>query len=90
MPIEEKEGIQVDVIALGEIGREGNAHMEKVNNDIAGFIPVLEKYFESGALKPMDYDFIEGTNFEPVLQGLEAFKTKTSGEKKLLVRIAAD
>jgi hypothetical protein len=75
---------------LGEIGREGNAVAEKVNKEIAGFIPKLEKLLESGALKPMEYDLIEGADFEPVLKGLEAFSTKKSDGKKLVVRIAAE
>jgi hypothetical protein len=77
-------------VNLGEIGREGNARIEKINRDITGFIPELEKYLESGALKPMEYEIIEGINFDPVMKGLEAFNTRKSDGKKLVVRIAEE
>jgi hypothetical protein len=90
VPIEPKEGIEIEMVELGEIGREGNAHMEKVNKDIASFIPKLEKLLESGALKPMEYEFIDGANFEPVLKGLDLFSTRKSDGKKIVVRVAQE
>lgn len=90
VPIEPKEGIEIETVKLGEIGREGNAHIERVNKDIAGFIPKIEKFLESGAIKPMEWDIIEGTNFEAVFKGLEAFNTRKSDGKKLVVRIAEE
>jgi len=87
VPIEPKEGIETETVTLGEIGREGNAHIERVNKDIAGFIPEIEKFLETGAIKPMEYEIIEGTNFEPVFKGLEVFNNRKSNDKKLLVRV---
>lgn len=64
--------------------------MERVNKDIAGFIPKIEKYLETGAIKPMEYEIIEGANFEPVFKGLEAFNNRKANDKKLLVRVAEE
>lgn len=64
--------------------------MERVNKDIAGFIPKIEKYLETGAIKPMGYEIIEGTNFEPVFKGLDAFNDRKSNDKKFLVRLAEE
>jgi len=89
-PIESKEGIQIEKVKLGDIGRDGDAEVDKINKDILRFIPQVEKLLESGALKPMEYDFIEGNDFDPVLKGLEAFQTRKSDGKKLVVRIAKE
>jgi len=90
IPIEPKEGIEIDTVELGEIGREGSAHIEKTNREIASFIPTLEQLLGSGALKPMEYEFIEGVNFEPVLKGLELLSSRKSDGKKVVVRIAKE
>lgn len=55
-----------------------------------GFIPLLEKYFDEGLLKPMEYEVVGDVGVGEVLKGLDAFNGRKSGEKKVLVRIAAD
>lgn len=91
-PIEEKENIEIYKVALGQIGHSGTALAEKVNEDITSFIPVLEKFLESGEIKPLDYVSANGgkVGFESVLKGLEEFNAKKSGVKKIVVRLSSD
>lgn len=94
-PIEEKEGIDIFKVALGQIGRTGGALAEvavQVNRDIAAFIPKLEKWLESGQIKPPAYVAAsEGkVGFDSVLKALEEFNTKKSDGRKLIARVSAD
>lgn len=75
---------------LGQLGREGDALAKKVNDDIASFIPKIEMYLESGQLKPMQYEVVEGNGFVAVLKGLEIFSTRQSDGKKVVVNIEAE
>jgi hypothetical protein len=95
MPIEEKEGIEIFKVALGQIGRKGGALAEvavQVNRDITAFIPVLEKCLESGEIKPLAYVTANGgkVGFESVLKGVEEFNTKKSDGRKLTARVSVD
>lgn len=90
MPIEPKQGVEVYLCSLGQIGRSGSEHTTQVNQDMEGFIPLLEKYFDEGLLKPMEYEVVGDVGVGEVLKGLDAFNGRKSGEKKVLVRIAAD
>lgn len=63
---------------------------DSVNKDMENFIPKLEKLLESGALRPMEYEQVGETGVEEVLKGLEAFNTRKSDGKKLLVRVGAE
>jgi hypothetical protein len=62
---------------------------EEVNEDIAAFIPALEKYLEGGLLKPMEYEVV-ADGFDGVLKGLEIFNAGRAGGKKVLVRLQAE
>jgi len=92
IPIEEKEGIEICKVTLGQLGHSGTPLAEKVNRDVASFIPVLERFLESGEIKPLDY--VLANRGEPglksVLKGLEEFNAKKSAVKKLVVRVSAD
>ena len=77
------------MITLGLIGRSGDAKADNVNKDIAAFIPHLEKYLESGQLKPIEYDVV-ADGFDGVLKGLEIFNTGKAAGKKVLVRLEAE
>lgn len=92
MPIEEKEGIEIHKVTLGQIGHSGTSLAERVNKDIASFIPVLEKFLENGEIKPLDYVSANGgkVGFESVLKGLEEFNTKKSGVKKIVARLSTN
>ncbi|KAF8853745.1 GroES-like protein [Acephala macrosclerotiorum] len=90
VPIEPKQGVEVYLCSLGQIGRSGSEHTTQVNQDMEGFIPLLEKYFDEGLLKPMEYEVVGDVGVGEVLKGLDAFNGRKSGEKKVLVRIAAD
>ncbi len=89
-PIEEEKEIQIFKVTLGEIGREGNAHTEGVNKSIMYLIPILETWLESGKLKPMEYELVEGVGVDKVLKALEIFEARKRGDKKVVVRLADD
>ena len=92
MPIEEKEGIDIYKVTLGQIGRTGNEHTAQVNKDMTAFIPVLEKFLESGEIKPLAYVLANDgkIGFESVLKGLKEFSTKKSDGRKLIARVKID
>lgn len=85
MPIEGRGGIEVDKIKLGDIGQEGK---DESNAHIAALVAKLEKYVEKGALKPMEYEMVEGKGFESVLEGLKIFGGRKVDGKKLVVRVS--
>jgi hypothetical protein len=89
-PIEQKDGIEIHKVALGQIGRTGTALADQVDKDIASLIPVLENFLESGEIKPLDYVLANDgkVGFDSVLKGLEEFNTKKSDGKKLVVRVS--
>lgn len=82
-------------MALGQIGRTGGALAEvavQVNRDITAFIPLLEKWLESGEIKPLAYIAAnEGkVGFDSVLKALEELNTKKSDGRKLIARVSVD
>jgi hypothetical protein len=89
VPIEPKEGVEVYMVHLGEIGRTGSDSIETTNKDIADLIRKLEPLFEAGLLKPLDYVQIGDVGVDEVLKALEAFNSHKSG-KKMIVRLAAE
>jgi hypothetical protein len=88
-PIGPKEGVEIYKITLGEIGRSGNEHIEKVNKDISDLIPKLEDLLEAGLLKPLEYVRVGDVGVEEVLKALDAYNTHKSG-KKIVVRLAEE
>lgn len=88
-PIEPKEGIEIYMVRLGQLGRYGNTLSDEVNENITALIPKLEKYLENGDLKPMEYKVV-GEGFEGVLKGLEVFNSSRTAWKKCVVRLQAD
>jgi hypothetical protein len=90
MPIEPKAGINIHLVALGTIGKSSNAHEKEVNSNIESFIPELETYLADGKLKPMEYEVVGGIGVGEVLTALEAFNTRKSSDKKIVVRIAVE
>jgi hypothetical protein len=75
-------------VTLGAIGRTGDEHTREVNQDIEDFIPKLEGFLSNGSIKPMEYEILGEVGMESVLKGLDAFNTKKSSEKKILVKLA--
>ena len=90
MPIEPKAGIQINMVSLGKIGKTGDESTLQVNQDIEDFIPALGSYLADGSLKPMDYEIVGDVGVEEVLKALEAFNSKKSATKKVVVRLAAE
>jgi hypothetical protein len=64
----------------------------QVNRDITAFIPLLEKWLESGEIKPLAYIAAnEGkVGFDSVLKALEELNTKKSDGRKLIARVSVD
>jgi hypothetical protein len=89
-PVTPREGVDVYMVELGLIGKSGNAHADTINSDMEGFIPKLEALIASGAIKPMEYEQIGDVGVGEVLKGLEAFKTRKSDGKKLVVKLATE
>ncbi|KAG9229841.1 hypothetical protein BJ875DRAFT_488553 [Amylocarpus encephaloides] len=54
-PVKARDEIEIDMVALGLIGKSGTAEAEMVNSAIEGFIPKLEELFKAGGLRPMKY-----------------------------------
>lgn len=86
MPVD---GVEVYIVTLGEISREGDAHVEKTNKDIAILIAKSEPLLETGHLRPLEYVRVGDVGFGEILKGLEAFNSHKSG-KKLIVRLAEE
>lgn len=87
-PIEAKEGVEMYLVKLGEIGRSGDADA-KTNEDIAKYIVELQVLLDEGHLKPLDYVQIGDVGVGEVLKALEVFNTHKSG-KKIIVRLAEE
>jgi hypothetical protein len=77
-------------VALGALGKTGDAHQQKITSDIAAFIPQLEKFLAGGQLKPMEYEVVGDLGFKEVLKGLDVYNGKKAGAKKIVVRLAEE
>ena len=88
-PIHPVDGIEVYIVTLGEIGRSGNAQIERTNKDIADLITKLQPLLESGKLKPQEYVTVGDVGVGEILKALQAFNSHKSG-KKLVVRVARE
>ena len=90
VPIEPVEGIEIDLVTLGAIGKSDDEHQREVTATIAGFIPQLEKLLESGQLKPMEYETIGDVGFKEVLKALDVYNNRKGSTKKILVKVAEE
>ena len=90
VPIDPKDGIKINMVSLGKIGKTGDESTLRVNQDIQDFIQELETYLADGSLNPMEYEVIGDVGVDSILKGLKAFNSKKSATKKILVRLAAD
>lgn len=70
---------------LGEMGQD-NPVGHEVTAQLASWIPDLEKHIVNGAIKPLEYQIVEGKGWEAVIKAAEIFD-KGGAEKKLVVRI---
>ncbi|KFY55512.1 hypothetical protein V496_06974 [Pseudogymnoascus sp. VKM F-4515 (FW-2607)] len=88
-PIEPLDGVTIHQVALGEIGRTGSEKAERINGDIAGMIPELERFVGDGRLKPLGYVRVGEVGVGQILKALKAFSEHRSG-KKMVVRLAEE
>lgn len=90
MPIDPMEGIDIDLVKLGAIGKSGDEQQREITADIATFIPQLEKLLDSGQLKPMEYEIIGDVGFKGILQALDVYNNRKGGTSKIVVRVAKE
>jgi hypothetical protein len=90
VPIEPKQGVLINLVALGAIGKSGDNHVAEVNDNIKALIPKLEEYLAEGQLKPMEYELVGSIGVEEVLVALDAFNARKTSEKKIVVRLAVN
>lgn len=85
--INPRDGIEIYLVTLGEIGRKGNAHIEETNKHIGELVVQFQNILESDAIKPLDYVQVGEVGFEKVLKALDTFSSHKSG-KKVIVQLA--
>lgn len=90
VPIEPVDGIEICMVKLGAIGKSDDDFQRGMNKDLAEYIPKMEKFVESGLIKPMEFDVIGDIGFKEVNKALDAFNNKKGGEKKIVVRLAEE
>ena len=90
VPIEPVEGIEIDLVTLGAIGKSGDEHQREVTAAIAGYIPQLENLLQSGHLKPMEYEIVGDVGFREVVKALEVYNNRKGSTKKIVVRLAEE
>jgi hypothetical protein len=81
--------ITADRVALGAIGKVDDPIGSVVSKNLAAWIPVLEEYINTGMIKPLEYEVMEGTGWEAVINAVnlfEAGKVKT----KAVIRLQSD
>lgn len=79
-------GIKTFRINLGLLGRSGNAASETTNAEVKAFIPQLERLFDTGKLRPLDY-FLAGTGFENISDGIAAMREGRGKGRKVIVKL---
>jgi hypothetical protein len=84
------EGIDIDLVALGALGKSGDEHQRDVTAAIGAFIPQLEKLLDNGQLKPMEYEVIGDVGFKEVLKALDVYSNRKGSTAKILVRVAQE
>jgi len=90
LPIEPVEGIEIDLVTLGAIGKSADELQREVTAAIATFIPQLEKLLESGQLKPMEYEVVGDVGIKEVLKALDFYQKKKGSTKKIVVKVAEE
>ncbi|PMD60399.1 GroES-like protein [Hyaloscypha bicolor E] len=88
IPIDLVEGIEIDLVTLGAIGKSGDEHQREVTAEIAAFIPQLEKLLGNGKLKPIEYEVVGAVGFKEVLKALDVYNNRKGSTKKIVVRVA--
>ena len=90
MPIDPVEGIEIDLVKLGSIGKSEDEQQRGITADIATFIPRLEELLGSGQLKPMKYEVVGDVGFKGVLQALDVYNNRKGSTSKIVARVAKE
>ena len=87
-PMQEQKDMETCGVKLGLIGRSGEAIKEvpSLNEDIASYIPFLNRLLEEGKLRPNDYK-IGGRGFEGVEEAVETQQRGGAGGVKVVVEL---
>jgi hypothetical protein len=84
MGITDFEGGKTYIIALGPIGRDG---ADKLNADLANFVPVIHQLVEDGKIVPNDYDVVGEGGMESVLEAIAYQQKGAGGSNKVIVKV---
>jgi hypothetical protein len=84
------EGIEIDLVKLGALGKSEDEQQREITADIATFIPQLEKLLGSGQLKPMKYEVVGDVGFKGVLQAMDTYNNRKGSTSKIVVRVAKE
>lgn len=87
-PAPENNEIPSDRIALGLIGKSGDAiaHRPSLNDDIAAYIDVIHQLFEDGKLQANEVNVLDKSGFEGVAEAI-AFQQKAQGGGKVVINL---
>ena len=88
-PMDPVDGIKIDRIQLGLIGRSGDLIKQypTINKTIASYIPKLVAYIEKGELKPNAYEIVGKTGFDSVTEAIKIQNQGKGGGTKYVVHI---
>jgi hypothetical protein len=79
------EGVREYRCRLGKMGQD-NPLGHKVTAQLASWIPDLEKHIANGAIKPLEYQLVDGKGWEAVIRAADTFENG-GAERKLVVRV---
>jgi hypothetical protein len=90
VPIDPVEGIEIDLVKLGALGKSEDEQQRGITADIATFIPRLEELLGSRQLKPMEYEVVGDVGFKGVLQALDVYNNRKGSTSKIVARVAKE
>jgi hypothetical protein len=82
-------GIESYRVRLGAVGhtKENNVHGPEVTPAVKEFLPALEGHVADGALRPLEYEVVDGVGWASVLKGIELSESGKGSGKKIVVKI---
>ncbi|KAJ4297319.1 hypothetical protein N0V88_004237 [Collariella sp. IMI 366227] len=82
-------GIKEYRAELGHLCRLDEPIGAQVTKDIVYWIPTFEKHLATGTLKPLEYQLVDGSGWEKVIQGIQELEGGKA-VKKIVVRTGAE
>ncbi|KAI9830383.1 MAG: hypothetical protein M1826_004806 [Phylliscum demangeonii] len=83
------DGIKMTRVALGPIGRTGDAlkHQPSLNEDVAAFIPMLEDLLAAGKLVPNEYTVVGKEGLQSIIEAYDLLQKSGGTGPKLIAKI---